>query len=708
VRRSGSPTHRSRLFRKYVIVLVVLVGGMLAASGLIEGYFSYFENRAALVAIQSAKAAGAAARIEQFVKDVERQRRDGPQAAPTGAVTVEQRRSDFLRLLRLTPAVTEVSYLDSTGHEQVHVSRLGLNVARLQEDYSREARFTEARSGRTYFSPVYFRAESEPYMTLGVAERGPNPGVTVAEANLKFIWDVVSGIEIGKAGYAYVVDPRGQLVAHPDISLVLQKSDLSALPQVREALRASRPPAQESDEATIAPNFEGRQVLITHAEILAPGWIVLVEQPLEEVFAPLYASLLRSALLLAVGLTLAVLASLLLARKMVAPIRALQAGAAQIGAGALDHRIGLKTGDELETLSHEFDRMAARLQESYTGLEQKVDERTRDLAEAVNEVDRQRLDLAEWNKNLEARVERQVDELQRLGRLRRFLAPQIAELVVASGDEALLESHRREIAVVYCGLRGFTAFSETADPEDVMATLRQFHAAMGELVFRFGGTLERFAGEGLVVFFNDPVPCPDPSARAVRMALAMRERADEQAGTWRQRGYPLAFVAGVAVGYATLGTIGFEGRLDYAAVGGVTNQAAALCAHAEAGQILVSQRVYGAVQGVHAENAGGVGEGQPSAAYRVLGLGPHIPEPTLPSPLSPREREVASLIARGLTNRRIAEELVITERTVAAHIEHVMTKLDFGSRTQIGVWAAENGLLESGPEAKTPPRERPH
>jgi adenylate cyclase len=696
VKVSGLPAHRSRLFRKYLTVLVVLVAGTLIASGLLEAYFSYKENEAGLVELQQSKASGAAARIQQFLTDVERQVRDGYQTAPTSPATIDQQRSDLLRLLRQAPSLTEASYLDSVGRERVHVSRLGLNLTAM-EDYSREPKFVQAKNGETYFSPVYFRGESEPYVTLGIADRRPDPGVTVAEANLKFIWDVVSGIKIGDAGYAYVVDPRGQLVAHPDISLVLQKTDLSGLPQVRSALEASVL-APDRGEATIAANLQGRQVLITYAEISPVGWVVLVEQPIEEVFAPLYASLARTALFLAIGLVLAVIASLLLARRMVAPIQSLQAGAALVGGGALDHRIGLKTGDELEVLSDAFDRMAARLRDSHTRLEQKVEERTSDLADALKQIDRQRAELAAWNQSLEARVATQVDELQRLGRLRRFLAPQIADLVVASGDEALLESHRREIAVVSCALRGFAAFSEEAEPEDVLGVLGEFRRSMGELVFRFGGTLERFSDEGLVVFFNDPVPCPDPAARAVRMTLAMRERADEQAVSWRERGYPLAFVGGVAIGYATLGTVGFEARLDYAAIGGVTNQAAALCARADPGQILASQRVLSAVREViQAEKVGGPSEDDPAAvkAYRVLGLRTQATaDATQAAQLTAREREVAALVAHGLTNRQIAEDLAISERTVAAHIEHILTKLDFASRTQVGVWAAEHGLLE--------------
>jgi adenylate cyclase len=204
--------------------------------------------------------------------------------------------------------------------------------------------------------------------------------------------------------------------------------------------------------------------------------------------------------------------------------------------------------------------------------------------------------LAEWNRTLEQRVADQLAELERIGRLRRFFSPQVAELIVSTGEERLLESHRREVTVVFCDLRGFTAFSETTEPEEVMRILREYHTALGELIFRFEGTLERFAGDGLMVFFNDPVPCPDPVARAVRMAVAMRQRVGELAAMWRRRGHHLDFGVGIAQGYATLGKIGFEGRFDYAAIGTVTNLAARLCGEAGGGQILVSQRVYAAVE----------------------------------------------------------------------------------------------------------------
>jgi adenylate cyclase len=237
-------------------------------------------------------------------------------------------------------------------------------------------------------------------------------------------------------------------------------------------------------------------------------------------------------------------------------------------------------------------------------------------------IQRQAAELAEWNRTLEARVSQQVEELERVGRLRRFLSPQLADLLVA--DEHILESHRREITVVFTDLRGFTAFAETAEPEDVMGVLREYHAAMGELIFQFQGTLERFTGDGLMVFFNDPIPVPDPPGQAVRMAVAMRERAAELARGWRRRGHDLGFGVGVAVGYATLGRIGFEGRWDYGAIGSVTNLAARLCSEALPNQILINQRVHLMIEEqVEVEPLGELtlkGFHRPVGVYNVLAI----------------------------------------------------------------------------------------
>jgi class 3 adenylate cyclase len=213
-------------------------------------------------------------------------------------------------------------------------------------------------------------------------------------------------------------------------------------------------------------------------------------------------------------------------------------------------------------------------------------------------VQAQAAELQDWNRTLERRVGEQLAELERLGRMKRFFSHQLAEVILSSGDERLLESHRREISVAFCDLRGFTAFAETAQPEEVMAVLREYHGAIGALIFEHEGTLERFAGDGVMVFFNDPLPCPDPSARAVRMAVAMRARVAALTAGWLKRGHRLEFGVGIAQGYATVGAIGFPGRFDYAAIGPVTNLASRLCDEARGGEILVSQRAFTAVEDV--------------------------------------------------------------------------------------------------------------
>lgn len=227
-------------------------------------------------------------------------------------------------------------------------------------------------------------------------------------------------------------------------------------------------------------------------------------------------------------------------------------------------------------------------------------------------ITRQAAELAEWNAELEARVNTQLEELQRMNRLRRFLSPQVADLVINSGDESVLGSHRREIVVVFCDLRGFTAFAESSEPEEVMGVLGEYHAALGELIFRYEGTLERFTGDGLMVFFNDPIPLEDPTQRAVEMALVMRDRVAGLVEGWSRLGHDLGFGVGIAQGFATLGRIGYEGRFDYAAIGTVTNLAARLCGEADAGQVLVSQRVFSAVEAVAA--------GEPVGALELKGF----------------------------------------------------------------------------------------
>ena len=239
-------------------------------------------------------------------------------------------------------------------------------------------------------------------------------------------------------------------------------------------------------------------------------------------------------------------------------------------------------------------------------------------------IEHQAAELARWNRELEQRVQDQIEQLERVGRLRRFLPAQLADLIISTGDESFLSGHRREITVVFCDLRGFTAFAETAEPEDVWEILGEYHAALGDLIARFEGTLERFAGDGLMVFFNDPVPCDDAALRSVRMALAMRQRVQDLADGWQRRGHDLAFGVGIAQGYATLGRIGFPGRFDYAAIGTVTNLSARLCAEAASWQILVTQRVNAAAEDLVVSRLVGDlslrGFSRPVRAFEVSGL----------------------------------------------------------------------------------------
>ena len=378
------PRPRGRLFRKYVLFFVGLVAVALLVNGGFDFWFGYQENKDSLIRVQQEKADGAAQRIEEFVEGIERQI-GWTTHAQWSAAPLDQRRFDYVRLLSQTPAITEISELDRDGKEQLKVSRLAMDVVGSGQDFSQTPAFTEARAHKVWFSPVYFRKESEPYMTLAMARAGRNAGVTVAEINLKLIWDVITRLKIGQGGYAYVVDGKGKLIAHPDISLVLRDTDFTHLPQVAAALPQSPGTPAAVTTVSVARNNSDSSVLSAHASIAPLGWLVFVEVPLKEAFAPLYGAALRSAVLLGLGLAGATLVALFLARRMTGPIRAMQEGAARIGAGDLDRRIDIDTGDELEALAQQFNSMAADLQTSYAELEHKVEERTAELSEALDQ-----------------------------------------------------------------------------------------------------------------------------------------------------------------------------------------------------------------------------------------------------------------------------------------------------------------------------------
>ena len=291
-------------------------------------------------------------------------------------------------------------------------------------------------------------------------------------------------------------------------------------------------------------NAEGRPVIAAMAPIPGPDWMAFVEQPATEAFGPIRAALWRTGLLLLVGAVFAALLAYLLARRMAGPIRLLEQGAERIGAGQFDHRIDISTGDELEGLAARFNHMADEL--------------------AVSQ-----------------------ERSERISRLKRFLAPQVAELVEGTGEEALLDSHRADVVVIFCDLRGFTAFAGNAEADEVMGLLQEYYEALGAIITRYEATLTCFMADGLMLLLNAPVPRPEPTLLGVRMVLEMQAAVQDLIVRWRARGYAIGFGVGLAKGSATVGRIGYEGRLDYTAIGTVVNLASRLCASAEDGQFLI-------------------------------------------------------------------------------------------------------------------------
>lgn len=375
---------QGRLFRKYAAYFAAVVTLGVLASGLVSLAFSYRDTRLLVNELHREKARVAATSIEQYLRTVESHLRAALLAPPVAhsGTALDEQHQELIKLLRINSAVVEAAWIDASGTERLRLSRIAPDVLRGTRERSGDPVVVAARARKTAFGTVYFRQQTEPYLSVAVAGDDPEAGVVVAEINLKFVWDVVSTMRVGDSGYAYIVDGQGRLISHPDISLVLKQTNLAALPQVRALLstRDSSPdPVMISDTAA---DGKARQSLAAWMPVPAPGWLVYVEQPVAEAFAPLYATVARTALVLIASLALCIALSVALARHMTAPIRALQSGAARIGEGKLDERVSITTGDELETLANEFNTMAQRLYESRAGLEQKIEDRTRALAEA--------------------------------------------------------------------------------------------------------------------------------------------------------------------------------------------------------------------------------------------------------------------------------------------------------------------------------------
>lgn len=543
------PAPRSSLFAKYFLALFSAVVVPLLIAGGSEAWFGHRDQRARLNDLLDAEARSAAAKIQDFMEGI-RDHLAWTVQLPWSDSADERRKLDAFRLLRQVPAVVSLTFVDATGRERLFVSRIGLNRIEGGARGLVDPALANVRPGSAWYGPVTFHAGSEPFMTIAVTGNRTAVGVVVAEVNLKLIWDVISEIRVGRTGEAFVLDQPGRLVAHPDISLVLRADQTTAGPL--QALRAGI--AARNGQAIAGPDITGQTVLAAMAKIPSVDWSVVVKQPVTEAFGPIYAALWRTGASLIGGAGLAAALAYWLTQRMIGPIRLLEDGVARIGAGQFDHRIDLSTGDEFERLATRFNEMAG------------------DLA-----VSQQRS--------------------ERIGRLKRFLAPQVAELVDQSGDDSVLDGRRIEVVVVFGDLRGFTGFSARAQPETVMRLLSEYYDALDRVVIEHGATLTNFSGDGMMVLLNAPVPCPDPALRAINMARDIQKNVQSLLLAHRMLDHRLGFGIGLAMGPATVGRIGSEGRLEYTAIGAVVNLASRLCTSAGDTEILVDLVAASAVSG---------------------------------------------------------------------------------------------------------------
>jgi class 3 adenylate cyclase len=537
------------LFQKYLLVLFMAVAIPLAINGIIEAWLGYRDQRARIDQLLGIQATSAAARIHGFLDGITNELGWLVQLPWTDDPD-ERRRTDALRLFRQDPAVASLALLDHAGRERLYVSRIGLNRIDSRTDRSANPAVVGARSARIWFGDVSYNRGSEPYLMVAISGNRASAGTVIAEVNLKLIWDVISDIKVGKAGFAFVLDRPGRLIAHPDISLVLRGAE-EATSKPFQAIRDAI--GRAGVGFARGRGVQSHQVAAAAAPVAGPDWTVVVEQPLSEAFAPIYAALWRTAGLLLAGTIFSGLLAYALAHRMTEPIRLLEEGTERIGAGLFDHRITIETGDEFQRLADSFNKMAAELA------------------------------LAQ-------------EHQERIAKLKRFLAPQVADLVDRTGDDTVLEGRRAEVVVVFCDLRGFTSFSAGVTPEEVMSVLSEYYEVLGRAIATFAATLITFSGDGLMVLVNAPVAVEEPALTAVDLAVEMQRSVQQLIAYWRARGYQIGFGVGLASGPATVGRIGYESRFDYTAIGSVVNLAARLCASATDREILMDAKVAEAVK----------------------------------------------------------------------------------------------------------------
>jgi adenylate cyclase len=528
------------ILRKYFLALFAAVVVPLLVNGASEAWFGYQDQRTMLDARLVVEVSAAAKRIQGFLDGIRSQMQWALQ--PWTSASVEDHRIDALRLLRQVPAIAELTLIDGAGIERLTVSRTRPDAIGPGIDRSTDPAVSGARAAHSWYGPVTLNRGSEPYMTVAIAGNRPSVGVAVAQINLTLIWDVISAIQIEKTGMAFVIDSNSRLVAHPDIDLVLQGAIESTAAHLR-ALHAAM--LASGGKPTTTEDVEGRTVLAAMMPIGGVDWEVFVVLPISEAYAPIRAALWRTGFLVLAGAAFALALAYLMARRMTGPIRRLEEGVARIGAGQFDHRITISTGDELERLAVRFNQMAGEL--------------------ALSQ-----------------------ERSERIARLKRFLSPQVAEIVENSGDGGPLDARSAEVVVVFCDLRGFTDFSGRVEPEEIMRVIGDYYAAVGGSITHYQATLTHFSGDGLMVLLNAPLRCPDdPVLRAIRMAKDIQAAVQGLTAGWRARGHVMGFGIGLASGVATVGRVGYEERHDYTAIGTVVNLASRLCSAAADGQILI-------------------------------------------------------------------------------------------------------------------------
>jgi class 3 adenylate cyclase len=527
------------------LLLAVVVPLLLGAAN--EAWFGYRGQRTALDKLLEVESRSAADNIQSFINGI-RDQIGWVVQLPWTDGDEESHLVDALRLLRQVPAISSVTLVDDADRERVFVSRHEVNRIDRRTDLASFPGVKIARANKVWFGQVRYEHGSEPHMSIALAGNRSAAGIAIADINLKLIQDVIGAIRIGKTGHAFVVDEDGRLIAHPDISQVLRgEAVLERVKSLRRTVIAA------NGSTVISSDIDGKAVVASSDRTDGVDWIVIAQQPIAEAFAPIRAALWRSLVLVVGAALFAVLLAWWLARRMSGPIRQLEDGAQRIGAGQFDHRIEMSTGDELEQLANRFNGMAAEL--------------------AIS-----------------------MEKSERINRLKRFLAPQVAELVEGSAYQGLLDGQRREVIAIFGDLRGFTAFSAQAEPETIMGLLAEYYSALGAVITRHQATLTGFAGDGLMVLVNAPVACEQPALRGARLAIDMQAAVQELIVGWRKAGHNVGFGVGAAMGYATVGTVGYEGRMDYTAIGGVVNLASRLCGSAIDTQILLDPVLVDAVR----------------------------------------------------------------------------------------------------------------